>query len=570
MSAETAPPRPQSAAVDLRCSVIVPVYNGASTIERCLDALARQQADPQSYEVIVVDDGSRDATPAVVTAWCERHPAVRARLVRQDNAGPAAARNHGAQEAQANLLLFTDADCAPAPDWVDALAAPFADPAVVGAKGTYLSTQREAVPRFVQAEYEDRYDRMRGMTQIDFIDTYSAAYRRDVFCENGGFDPIFTTASVEDQELSFRLAQKGYRLVFAPNAQVEHIHDENLGEYFRRKYYIGYWKALLIRWHPERMVQDSHTPQVLKLQIVLLAATLGTVLLALLGVWLPPLRWAGVPLAAVPLAMVPLVGLIIAFLLSGAPFLAKLARRSPRLALAGPVILYTRALALGAGYVAGTIHFAGTLPGARQPVIPGWKRIAKRGMDVVGALLGLLFSIPAVAVAAVAIKLDSPGPIFFGQTRVGENGRPFRILKLRSMVCDAEARLPEVVDLNALHEPVFKLPDDPRVTRVGRVLRRTSLDEAPQFLNVLRGDMSLVGPRPEEAQVVARYSDEQRRRLAVKPGITGPMQINGRGDLSLQERLRLELDYIDNYSLRRDVAIMLRTIPAIMRGDGAY
>ncbi|MCB0252049.1 MAG: sugar transferase, partial [Anaerolineae bacterium] len=164
----------------------------------------------------------------------------------------------------------------------------------------------------------------------------------------------------------------------------------------------------------------------------------------------------------------------------------------------------------------------------------------------------------------------SPGPIFFGQTRVGENGRPFRILKLRSMVCDAEARLPEVVDLNALHEPVFKLPDDPRVTRVGRVLRRTSLDEAPQFLNVLRGDMSLVGPRPEEEQVVARYSDEQRRRLAVKPGITGPMQINGRGDLSLQERLRLELDYIDNYSLRRDVAIMLRTIPAIMRGDGAY
>ena len=138
------------------------------------------------------------------------------------------------------------------------------------------------------------------------------------------------------------------------------------------------------------------------------------------------------------------------------------------------------------------------------------------------------------------------------------------------MVCDAEARLPEVVDLNALREPVFKLPDDPRVTRVGRVLRRTSLDEAPQFLNVLRGDMSLVGPRPEEAQVVARYSDEQRRRLAVKPGITGPMQINGRGDLSLQERLRLELDYIDNYSLRRDVAIMLRTIPAIMRGDGAY
>lgn len=559
MSARTSLPCPPTSSA-LRCSVIVPVYNGALTIERCLDALARQQTAPDAYEVIVVDDGSQDETCAVVDAWCRRHPSHHARVVRQENAGPAAARNHGAQVAHADLLLFTDADCAPAPHWIDALTAPFADPQVIGAKGTYTSAQQAAVPRFVQAEYEDRYDRMRDMPQIDFIDTYSAAYRRAIFCENGGFDPIFTTASVEDQELSFRLAQKGYRLVFAPAAQVEHIHDENLREYFRRKYYIGYWKALLIRWHPERMVQDSHTPQVLKLQIVLLAATLGLLPLAMLGIWLPLLRWL----------MVPLVGLIIAFLVSGGPFLAKLAQRSPALALAGPGILYTRALALGAGYVAGTVHFAGTLPGARQPVIPGWKRIAKRGVDVVGALLGVLISIPVVAIAALAVKLDSPGPIFFGQTRIGENGRPFRIFKLRSMVSDAEIRLAEVVDLNALAEPVFKVPNDPRVTRVGRVLRRTSLDEAPQFLNVLRGDMSLVGPRPEEAQVVALYSDEQRRRLAVKPGITGPMQVNGRGDLTLQERLHLELDYIDNYSLRRDFAIMLRTLPAIMRGDGAY
>lgn len=564
MSARTALPCAPTSSVpistSLRCSVIVPVYNGARTIERCLDALARQQTAPRDYEIIVVDDGSRDNTCAVVDAWQQRHPTIQTRLVHQENAGPAAARNHGAQVARADLLLFTDADCAPAPQWIDALCAPFADPQVIGAKGTYTSDQRASVPRFVQAEYEDRYDRMRDMPQIDFIDTYSAAYRRAIFCENGGFDPIFTTASVEDQELSFRLAQKGYRLVFAPEAQVDHIHDENLREYFRRKYFIGYWKALLIRWHPERMVQDSHTPQVLKVQIVLLAATLGLLPLTILGLWIPLFRWTAVPL----------VVLIVAFLASGGPFLAKLGRRSPVLAVVGPGILYTRALALGAGYVAGTIHFAGTLPGARQPVIPGWKRMVKRGVDVFGALVGLLISIPVVAVAAVAIKVDSPGPIFFGQVRVGENGRPFRILKLRSMVSDAETRLNEVVDVHALSEPVFKVPNDPRVTRVGRVLRRTSLDEAPQFFNVLRGDMSLVGPRPEEEQMVALYSDEQRRRLAVKPGITGPMQINGRGDLTLQERLRLELDYIDNYSLRRDITIMLRTIPAIMRGDGAY
>ncbi|OUC05737.1 hypothetical protein RY27_25400 [Litorilinea aerophila] len=233
-------------------------------------------------------------------------------------------------------------------------------------------------------------------------------------------------------------------------------------------------------------------------------------------------------------------------------------------------MLVTRAVALGAGYLLGTIHFAGTVPGARQPVIPGWKRLCKRIIDIVGALIGLAFSIPLVAIAALAIKLDSPGPVFYCQTRIGENGRPFRMFKLRSMVQDADQQLEKLVDLNQLREPVFKLANDPRVTRVGRILRRTSLDETPQFYNVLIGDMSLVGPRPEEARIVALYDDRFRRRLAVKPGMTGPMQINGRGDLTLSERLELELEYIDNYSLLRDFVIIFRTFPAIWRGNGAY
>jgi lipopolysaccharide/colanic/teichoic acid biosynthesis glycosyltransferase len=127
-----------------------------------------------------------------------------------------------------------------------------------------------------------------------------------------------------------------------------------------------------------------------------------------------------------------------------------------------------------------------------------------------------------------------------------------------------------LVDLDALAEPAFKIPNDPRVTRAGRFLRRWSLDELPQLLNVLRGEMSLVGPRPEEARMVARYTDDQRRRLAVKPGITGPMQVNGRGDLSFEHRLRLELDYIDNYSLARDFRILAETLPAVLEGAGAY
>jgi lipopolysaccharide/colanic/teichoic acid biosynthesis glycosyltransferase len=157
-----------------------------------------------------------------------------------------------------------------------------------------------------------------------------------------------------------------------------------------------------------------------------------------------------------------------------------------------------------------------------------------------------------MVVIAIAIKLDTRGPIFFSQDRVGENGRLFRVYKFRSMVDNAELRRHEVVDLDALSEPAF------------------SLDELPQFVNVLRGEMSLVGPRPEEAALVARYNDWQRRRLSVKPGMTGPMQINGRGDLTLAQRVALEVEYIEHYSLWRDVAILLKTLPAVLRGEGSY
>jgi lipopolysaccharide/colanic/teichoic acid biosynthesis glycosyltransferase len=138
------------------------------------------------------------------------------------------------------------------------------------------------------------------------------------------------------------------------------------------------------------------------------------------------------------------------------------------------------------------------------------------------------------------------------------------------MVVDAEERLPDVLPHSALPGPAFKIPNDPRVTRVGRFMRRWSLDELPQLWNVLRGDMSLVGPRPEEPRIVDLYSDWHRQRLAVKPGLSGPMQVNGRGSLSLDERVRLELDYIDHYSLASDLSILLRSVPAVLSGDGAY
>lgn len=541
-------------------SVIVPAYNAAATLPACLAALATQDYPRDRYEVIVVDDGSTDDTAAIAAA-------AGLRVIRQANAGPAAARNAGAAAAQGELLLFTDADCAPVPGWISALVSPFADPQVAGAKGAYLTRQRGLVPRFTQLEYEDRYDRMAGAETIDFVDTYSAAYRRDIFQANRGFDTIFPTASVEDQELSFRLAEKGYRLVFVPQAQVYHRHNPTLRAYIRRKFYIGYWKALLARWHPTRLVKDSHTPQTLKLQMILAAITLAALVaggltaaagaMGLLAAWV----WESALVVAGLAAL--------AFTLTGIPFLAKVWRRDRGVFLAAVRLLWVRALALGVGFGLGLLRFR-RQAGARRPVLSAPQRVAKRLLDLVLGTLTLIVAALPMALIALAIRLDSRGPVFFRQTRIGQEGKPFRIIKFRTMVDGAEALLPQLVNLDALEQPAFKLRNDPRITRVGRFLRRWSLDELPQLFNVLRGEMSLVGPRPEEAALVARYSDAQRRRLAVKPGMTGPMQINGRGDLPFDQRLALELDYIEHYSLRRDLAILLRTVPAVLRGTGAY
>jgi exopolysaccharide biosynthesis polyprenyl glycosylphosphotransferase len=196
--------------------------------------------------------------------------------------------------------------------------------------------------------------------------------------------------------------------------------------------------------------------------------------------------------------------------------------------------------------------------------------LLKRIIDVAFSAVMLAAFAPLLALTAVAIKLDSRGPVLFKQTRVGLDGRRFRMLKFRTMVPNAEALLPQLVAFDRLSEPVFKLTRDPRVTRVGRVLRRTSIDELPQLWNVLRGDMSMVGPRPEEEQIVARYEPEHRVRLQVKPGLTGPMQVNGRGNLRFEERLAVEREYIENLSIARDLRILAVTASTVVTGRGAF
>jgi len=194
---------------------------------------------------------------------------------------------------------------------------------------------------------------------------------------------------------------------------------------------------------------------------------------------------------------------------------------------------------------------------------------AKRLLDVAVSLLVLTLSLPVIVVAALAIKLTSPGSVVFKQQRIGLNGRTFTLYKFRTMIEDAHERLGEVSHLNEMSGPVFKAKDDPRITAVGRILRKFSLDELPQLWNVLRGDMSLVGPRPPIPEEVRSYHRWQRRRLSMKPGLTCLWQINGRNNVDFDRWMQLDLQYIDNWSPSLDLKILLRTIPAVLSGRGA-
>jgi exopolysaccharide biosynthesis polyprenyl glycosylphosphotransferase len=768
-------------------SVIIPSYNAERTLPYALRALQNQTIPRELYEIIVVDDASTDGTAAVA-----REFGVRYRI--QNKEGPAAARNLGVRASRGEIILFTDSDCIPKEDWIEKMVKPFEDPQVAGVMGRYLTKQKEFCARFTQLEFEERFRILSNFDNIDLVPSFAAAFRRAIFEQVGGFDCHYPLANNEDVELSYKIASRGYKMVFADEAIVYHRHPATWKKFFGVKYSRAFWRTLVYKKFPGKILKDTYTPQSLKAQIISSYLLLFSFFIFLAGpLWgilavggaltlfilscLPFIRrtYAHDPQMALaaPLVLLPkgiifgagiFMGLIIGSekdtffpallavsdyimaavaltlgfyvrsLLFGTPnifskpveyfypmliffplivllvfrqkglyrvkvcmsklnemvvflkaffvvalavmagmFILKVAYSRvllavvfltaiPLVGLARIVLKMihermmakgvnaTRVLLIGSGetaqmllekahnfpalgyYVVGFIAEAGI--GKRylgKEILGSSRDISKivadyqidevifarpnmsreKVLDLIAQLetadvsvkmisdlydivttqteidgiadipmveihkqrfgrlqmamkslmdyaLGtffLLLSLPFWLILAVIIRLESAGPVLVREERVGRKGKPFRLYKFRTLY-------------HAL--PATENPPrgwkDPRVTRFGRFLRRTSLDEWPQLLNIMCGEMSLVGPRPELADIVANYKAWQKLRLEVKPGITGLWQIMGRKDLFLHQNLEYDFYYIKNRSLLLDLSILMRTLPAMLFG----
>jgi len=334
MTSQLLSQKPQSRTNNsVEASIIIPTFNSALRIGNCLDALL-QHTQGRDVEILVVNDGSTDDTADVV----RRYPTVR--LMNQANAGPAAARNRGAMECSGQVLVFTDDDCIATPGWLDSMLEPFQQPEVVGVKGAYRTRQKSLLARFVQIEYEDRYRLMNSADSIDFVDTYSAAFRRDRFFEMSGYDTSFPVACAEDIELSYRMSNAGWKMKFAPEAIVYHTHPDTLRTYLAKKYKFAFWRVEAVRKNPGKGIKDSHTPQLMKLQLLFAPALLAALLL---------------DLAIRPnfLVSILVVGL---FLLSTLPFAIRAFTKDPMVGLLSPALLAVRACAQLVGVVGGLTH----------------------------------------------------------------------------------------------------------------------------------------------------------------------------------------------------------------------
>jgi glycosyltransferase involved in cell wall biosynthesis len=309
-------------------SVIVPVFNGAHIIGDCINALLAQTYPLEKYEIIVVDDGSTDRTSEILQRYSIR-------IYYQNNQGPAAARNKGVEMAQGNIVLFTDADCIPNSSWIAEMIAPFRSADIVGVKGAYRTKQTSLWARFVQVEFNERYEILSKHKYIDMVDTYSAAYKKSIFLSLGCFDESFPAPNGEDADLSFRMARQGYKLKFNPKAIVWHTgHPDTLLKYIRLKFWRGYWRVKVYQKSPSKIIKDSYTPQTLKLQI----ASAFLILISL----------AIIPINPLIIGHLTYLGLIF-FMTASGPFIFFAFKEDILIALLSPGFLVVRALALGFG-----------------------------------------------------------------------------------------------------------------------------------------------------------------------------------------------------------------------------
>lgn len=312
-------------------TIVIPAHNEQATLRACLQTVLAQAQPPQDYEIIVVDDGSTDSLST--SPWNDR-----IHLISQERRGAAAARNAGLRQAKGEIVVFLDADCLPQPGWLTAMLAPFADPDVMGVSGRVDTLQTGILPRFIQYEYDQRFQRLQAHLNIDFVTSATGAYRRRVLLEMGGFCEDFLGA--EDVELSFRLAELGYALRYAPDAVVFHHHPTSLLTYARRKKHYAFWRMQVYRRFKDKIITDTRTPQSQKLQLLLLFLLGISLLTSILSPWL---LWLSTLFA-------------LAYIITILPTVRYMWHRDATIGLLTPLFLTASAFAAGAGVLAALLQ----------------------------------------------------------------------------------------------------------------------------------------------------------------------------------------------------------------------
>jgi len=326
------------------CSVIIPAFNAEKTIGKCIESILAQKTR-KKLEIIIVDNNSTDSTSAVAGK------SKKVRVLREKKQGPAAARNAGAKLAKSPIIIFADSDCVMEKEWLERMLYPFKDPQVAGVQGRYKSGQKELMARYVQREIEERYEQMKKTEFIDFMGSYSAAFRKSLFMKFKGFDESFPMASGEDTDLTFRMSNAGLKFKFAENAIVRHSHPKSLMKYLRVKFYRAFWRVKLYNKSRSKIVKDSYTPQFIKFQIALL----GISAISIIAFWLSKAFSSGQMM--LPFGFVSALALVacIAFSLPKADFMA---RKELALGIAALPIDFLVTFAFTLGLIAGTAREA--------------------------------------------------------------------------------------------------------------------------------------------------------------------------------------------------------------------